>query len=67
MTVGPNNPFITAPGSPLNVQSSTTTTSVADGYWVLLKATTVRPGSHTITFGGEADFPEFDFTFIVRV
>lgn len=67
LTVEPNNPFITAPDSPLNVQSPTTTTSVADGYWVLLKATTLRPGSHTITFGGEIDFPEFDFTFRTEV
>lgn len=67
LTVGPNNPFITAPDSPLNVQSPTTTTSVADGYWALLKATTLSHGPHTITFGGEADFPEFDFKFRTEV
>lgn len=67
LTVGPNNPFITAPDSPLNVQSPTTTTSVSDGYWALLKANTLSHGPHTITFGGEADFPEFDFTFRTEV
>jgi hypothetical protein len=61
LTVVPNNPFITTPGSPLNVDRPTTTTSVSDGYWILLRA--LRPGSHTITFGAQADFPEFGFTF----
>jgi hypothetical protein len=63
LTVVPNNPFITTPDSPLNVDKPTTTTSVSDGYWVLLRA--LRPGPHTITFGAQADFPELDppFTF----
>jgi hypothetical protein len=67
LTVRPNNPFITASDSPLNVKSPITTTSVADGYWALLKATTLSRGPHTITFGGEADFPEFDFKFRTEV
>jgi hypothetical protein len=61
LTVVPNNPFITTPESPLNVDRPTTTTSVSDGYWILLQA--LRPGPHTITFGAQADFPEFGFTF----
>ena len=61
LTVVPNNPFITTPDSPLNVDKPTTTTSVSDGYWILLRA--LGPGPHTITFGAQADFPEFGFTF----
>jgi hypothetical protein len=62
LTVVPNNaPGILNLGKP--VTKTITTTSVADGYWVLLKATSLRPGKHTITFGGEANFPEFDTTF----
>jgi hypothetical protein len=63
LTVVPNNPFITTPDSPLNVDKPTITTSVSDGYWILLRA--LRPGPHTITFGAQADFPEFSppFTF----
>jgi hypothetical protein len=64
LTVVPNNPFITAPGSPLNVDRPTTTTSVSDGYWILLQA--LRPGPHTITFGAQADFPEADPPFTFR-
>jgi hypothetical protein len=68
LTVVPNNPFISDPNSPLNVDEATTTTSVSDGYWVLLKATSLRPGvSHTITFGALADFPELGFTFRTEV
>ena len=33
----------------------------SDGYWILLRA--LGPGPHTITFGAQADFPEFGFTF----
>jgi hypothetical protein len=61
LTIVPNNPFISGPESPLNVNETTTTTSVSDGYWVLLRA--LRPGPHTITFGANADFPEFDSAF----
>ena len=61
LTVGPNNPFN------VNVSKPTTTPSVADGYWMLLKASDLRPGPHTITFGGEADFPEIDFKFKTEV
>jgi hypothetical protein len=66
LTVVPNNaPGILNLGEP--VTKTITTTSVADGYWVLLKATSLRPGNHTITFGGEANFPEFDTTFRTEV
>jgi hypothetical protein len=58
LTVVPNNPFIGSPDSPLNVEEPTTTTSVSDGYWILLP--TLPPGAHTITFGGVANFPEAD-------
>lgn len=61
LTVVPNNPF------GVDVNKPTTTLSVADGYWALLKATSLRPGKHTITFDGEADFPELDFTFRTEV
>ncbi|MFL6317730.1 MAG: hypothetical protein ACJ73C_13490, partial [Nitrososphaeraceae archaeon] len=61
LTVVPNNPF------GVQVSKPTTTLSVSDGYWALLKATSLRPGKHTITFGGEANFPEFDFTFRTEV
>jgi hypothetical protein len=62
LTIVPNN----APG--INVTDTTTTTSVSDGYWALLKATTLRPGVlHTITFGGEIDFPEFNTIFKTEV
>lgn len=61
LTVVPNNPF------GVDVSKPTTTLSVSDGYWALLKATSLRPGKHAITFGGEADFPEFDFTFRTEV
>lgn len=67
LTVVPNNPFITALDSPLNVDEPTTTPSVSDGYWVLLKATGLRPGAHTISFGAVAEFPEFDFEFRTEV
>ena len=53
-TIVPNKPF------GVSVSKPTATLSVADGYWALLKATTLSRGPHTITFGGEADFPEFD-------
>ena len=56
LTVVPNNPFIGSPDSPLNVDQLTTTTSVSDGYWILLP--TLPPGAHTITFAAVAKFPE---------
>ena len=56
LTVVPNNPFIGSPDSPLNVDQPTTTTSVSDGYWIHLP--TLPPGTHTITFGAVAKFPE---------
>jgi hypothetical protein len=55
LTVVPNNPF------GVQVSKPTTTLSVSDGYWALLKATSLRPGKHTITFGGDADFPNSTF------
>jgi hypothetical protein len=38
-----------------------TTSSVSDGYWVLLAP--LSPGLHTIHFSGVASFPELQFTF----
>jgi hypothetical protein len=38
-----------------------TTSSVSDGYWVLLAP--LSPGTHTIHFRGVAAFPELQFTF----
>ena len=61
LTVVPHNPFNVA------VKKPTTTPSVADGYWMLLKAADLHPGAHTIIFGGEADFPELGFKFKTEV
>jgi hypothetical protein len=60
LTVVPNNPF------GVQVSKPTTTLSVADGYWALLKATSLGHGEHTITFGGIADFPELPNPFTFR-
>jgi hypothetical protein len=49
-TAAENNPFGVPAGGP--------SPSVADGYWVMLPP--LRPGPHTISFGGAA--PAFDFT-----
>jgi hypothetical protein len=55
LTVVPHNPF------GVGVSEPTTTLSVADGYWALLKATSLGQGEHTITFGGEVVFPDSTF------
>jgi hypothetical protein len=50
--------FSPVAGNVFGIPAATSSPSVADGYWVMLKE--LRKGTHTVSFGGEA--PAFDFS-----
>jgi hypothetical protein len=60
LTIVPNNPI-----GVVNVTQPITTLAVSDGYWALLPANSLTPGSHTITFGGVAVFGNNEFRTLV--